>query len=613
MKKREVFVLCLFLISILTINLILADTNGTIEERAYSCLKDEVSGKVSSLSLEEQSFALLALAHDSSLHSDLIIEINKEKDDDNCFPDSSSCKVKETALATLALNYAKQSTLPLEDWLLEQKIRPENLNIYLVIDSEEKTECTIDWDGDDTDIDISEDKKISGASGCFQSANNGYWLKIKESCLDENFTISCEDSFISTLLYQKSSGDNNVWYVSDEVESASANGETQHTADYFCFSDDGDECDYESSLWATLALQKSGHNIKNFIPYLVVFADENSKLFSDSFLYYFTSSDDYLENILDLQKDSGYWDLASAGERFYDTALALLFIQSSSSDALDLAIDWLEDVQDSEGCWNNKNIRDTAFLLWAGWPRASVGGEIQLESCTEAGYYCLPTIDCEDAEGSILSSYYCSGVNSCCSKNIVLKNCNQISKFSGYSGYGEECTGGKVCSVSTTVAADTQSCCLGGCIEADTETDCEEYGNTCRSSCNSNEEITEYYDCDGSDVCCREKESGGIPGIIWFLIILIIIVIILIIFRNRIKILIFKKKSGFKEKGAGRTTRPGFFPPSSGSIPRQQYPQRQPMPALRTIPRSNQLAIRQPAKRDKELEETMKKLREMSK
>jgi len=37
------------------------------------------------------------------------------------------------------------------------------------------------------------------------------------------------------------------------------------------------------------------------------------------------------------------------------------------------------------------------------------------------------------------------------------------------------------------------------------------------------------------------------------------------------------------------------------------------MPALRTIPRTNQLPIRQPTKKDAEFEETMKKLREMSK
>ena len=208
-----------------------------------------------------------------------------------------------------------------------------------------------------------------------------------------------------------------------------------------------------------------------------------------------------------------------------------------------------------------------------------------------------------------MSWLYCSGLKKCCSKPVIEKNCIEKDKVSGYTGKGEICTGEKTCSVLTTNAADTVDCCLGTC-ELPGKSECENHEHhSCKDSCANTEESTTYK-CNGGKKCCKPKPENNLT-IVWILLILmIIIVIVLIIFRNRIKLILFKKRSGVKESGAGRT-RPGFFPPSSGGgMPRQQYPQRQAMPALRTI--SNQLPIRRPVKRDAELEETMKKLRDMS-
>ena len=46
---------------------------------------------------------------------------------------------------------------------------------------------------------LSENKKFSGSSSCLTPAVSNYYLAIKESCLDDNFTISCDKKFISTL------------------------------------------------------------------------------------------------------------------------------------------------------------------------------------------------------------------------------------------------------------------------------------------------------------------------------------------------------------------------------------------------------------------------------
>jgi hypothetical protein len=599
MRKKEGVILLVLLMSILSTTIVLADSNSSVEESAYSCLKNKVDSTLSTLSLEEQSFALMALAYDSSSQSSLISEINDQKNSEGCWP--TSCKVKDTAVATIALNYAKQPTTDSEGWLVDKEIKAKSINVYLEIDTDTKSNCTIRWDGGSTKISISADKKLSGGGNCFDSGNNGYWLKIKDSCLDKNFTVSCANDFITTLLYQKSGGDSQLWYVSDEISSASANGETQHVSNLLCFSNNGKDCDYESSLWATIALQKTGYDVKNLIPYLIVFSSDNSKLFSDTFLYYLTNSEDYLTNIVGLQKTDGYWDLASTKGKFYDTSLALLVIQSASSDATTTTKSWLEEKQDTTGCWNNNNVRDTAFLLWAGWPRAAVGGTIQ-EDCSDKGFYCMSQTECDDVTGTIYSNYYCSALKKCCSKPAILKSCDAQG--------GQECASGEVCSSSFTDASDTDSCCLGTCEEEIAIT-CTASGYSCKDSCATGLEEESYnFDCNNGQLCCKEVKSSGIPGIVWVLIILIIIIILLILLRNRIKLLLFKKRNGVKESGAGRT-RPPFFPPSSGSgMPRQQYSQR-PMPALRMIP--NQLPIRQAPKRDKELDDTMRKLREMSK
>jgi len=487
MKKKVVIILFTLLLSILATSFVLGATNGTsYDEKAYSCLKDKINGKTSALSLEEQSFSLLALAYDSSFQSQLISDINKNKDS-NCFP-KSSCKVKDTAVATVALNYAKQNTGDLEGWLVDQEIKAKNINVFLEIDTEGKSNCTVRWDTGHTTIQITADKKVSGGGNCFESTgNNGYWLKIKTSCLDDNFTVSCANDFITTLLYQKSSGD--LWYVSSDVASASANGETQHVANFSCFSNNGKDCDYEGSLWATLALQSTGHDITNLIPYLTLFASDNSKLFSDTFLYQLTTSEDYLNNIVSLQNGEGYWDLATTKGKYYDTALALLVIQSSSSDAASAAKSWLEEKQDSSGCWNSNNVRDTAFLLWAGWPKPAVGGIVQ-DDCSSKGYYCLSEAECGVAGGSKLDSYYCSGLKKCCSKPAIEKKCTEQG--------GESCGTGTECSVSLTSAADTENCCLGSCDVPGT-TECDDFGYSCKDSC-SDAEDTASYNCNISVV-----------------------------------------------------------------------------------------------------------------
>ena len=72
------------------------------------------------------------------------------------------------------------------------------------IDANNKTECKIKINqGSERTFTILDNKKISGTSSCLIPSEQNYFLRIDESCIEKNFTISCDKDFITTLLYKK--------------------------------------------------------------------------------------------------------------------------------------------------------------------------------------------------------------------------------------------------------------------------------------------------------------------------------------------------------------------------------------------------------------------------
>lgn len=579
MKKIGVFILVLLFASLF----VSAQSLNSTESRAEKCLEDKIGSKCSTLSFEQQVFSLLATGKCSS-------EIQNAGKSNTCWP-SSSCKIKETSLAALALQNSGSNTDDAEKWLLSNSRVPTGIEFYLEVDipTASLSQCKISFDSSSKKITIAEDRKISGDfSSCFSSAYDGYWLKIKDSCLNKKFEISCDKDFVSTILYKKSGS--NIWHVSSDVQSASSSGTTSHQLNYSCLST-SNICDFEENLWAALALQKN-NDINFLLPYLVTLSEEktNSKFFPESYLYLFTSSENYLNSILAMQKTEGFWDVKSDKGKFFDTALGIL--SSASSDATNNAKSWLSSVQGQDGCWNNGNIRDTAFLLWAGWPNSNPTPNTIIPRCEEYNYHCLSLGECQNAEGNKLDNYDCSyisGAKICCDKAKVLEKCSDLS--------GTICTSEQTCSSSEVEASDTQNCCTGTCES--TQSECEKQGNTCMNSCASGYEEDSAYSCSSSQICCRET-SSGISIWVWILIILIILAILGIVFRDKLKLFIFKMRNKVEKQDVVK---------SSPQIPVSQYPQR------RMIIPSSQPQIRKPQipAKDKELEETLRKLKDMSK
>ncbi len=569
-------------------------------EAGFDCLEKEVKNDCSGAeSIQEIALTILASPKQEVLESCVNkLKSNKEGD---CFGDGG-CNVLDTALGVLALEHIGEDTEKSENWLLNKAKLPNDLIWYLQQDSNEKTTCQISYSGEDYNIEVNENKKISSNAGdCLSRAQGNFWLQINQNCLDKKYLISCDRDFISTLLYKNKNAP--TIYVLEDTKSEPAFGTIELEVKSKCFSDSS-ECDYEASAWATLALLKTGNDVEEYIPYIIALADSNERYLPNAFVYMVTNYDDYGNQLVEEQELGNYWIAdSSAYNKFYDTALALLSLQGNSGEKITKAKDWALFSQSSDGCWSS-SIRDTAIMLWAlegRSPSYSGGSSGGVTYCSEANYYCIPESDCPGEQK--LENYFCSGLSSVCCESENLKSCSEYN--------GQVCDSGLICSGNEKRALDSDYCCLGDCVEPTIESECEELGYICKSSCSENQESIDY-SCD-TGVCCKTKPvEESSYWWIWLLVIGIIIILVVIawIYREKLKLLWFKIKSKFKkDKGKGSPQQGGGMPPRPGFPPVRRR-----MPMKRSIPpRRPQQSPQTNNNTDKALDDTFKKLKEMSK
>jgi hypothetical protein len=180
---------------------------------------------------------------------------------------------------------------------------------------------------------------------------------------------------------------------------------------------------------------------------------------------------------------------------------------------------------------------------------------------------------------------------------------------------------GKVCARDESCSGDSApsidgSCCTGTCNKIVDYT-CEQGANMyCKSSCGSGETAMSAETCE-SGVCCKVTPTtpSGSKTWIWILLlaILIVLVIIAILMRDKIRLAWYKYKGNAKTTPvATRPTGPPGFRPMQRMMPmrRVQGPMQRPMPLQRrpTVPPAKKPA----SAKDIEMEETLRKLRDMS-
>lgn len=589
MRKGVLLFVFLFVLVLPIIFAAVNETEETKKDKAYACLNEKVNNKCSNLSLEQQIFSLLATGNCKA-------EVNAASSPNSCWP-AANCDVKTTAQAILALSNSGENTDTAEDWLLSQNKTPENINWFLEIESTEATACTISYSGLSNRITIGADKKISSAAGnCLTLAQGNYWLRISPSCLDVEFQVSCDKGFLTTLLFKKT--DSSTIHVSKDISESSAGGSTPVKVNSFCFKNTN-QCTYEGSLWAALVLSSLERDISFFTPYLTTMSENNARYIPEAFLYLITGYADFRNNLLINQKGN-YWE--ESGDKYYDTALALLALRDQVYQEKTKAKEWLLSSQDSAGCWQG-NIRNTAFILYSVWPRSFLQPGQTEPYCEDQGFYCMSSRDCT---GQILDNYECTGMLSiCCDTALVLETCSEMNGDT--CNTNEECAGG-----ADVPAFDTTACCVGGTCEVQNRStaDCEPHGGTCESSgtCDEGFEESFSYSCDFNDACCMPKSSTKVSSsiLIWILVILVALVIIGILFKNKLQMLWFRMKSG-SGASSSQTSGPGpRFPPMTAP---RSYPPIQ----RRILPPSQPTQIRRPAPKRSggEMDEVLKKLKEM--
>ena len=240
-------------------------------------------------------------------------------------------------------------------------------------------------------------------------------------------------------------------------------------------------------------------------------------------------------------------------------------------------------------------IPDFSFLYSAFSKPAVL--DISENTCVEDNYYCITRGECIEA-GGIEKGSYCPNIGEiCCDKPALQLSCS--------SQLGTICQTDENCDGRVVTSSDSGVCCIGTCLAQIQESECEQNTFTCKSLCSDNEE-TKLYDCPTDEICCGTKTATTKSyWWIWLLIILIILVIIGIIFRDKLRLFIFKMRSNFKTKKGGKPeTRPPFPP---ASAPRGMMSK----PVFR-MPATQRPVQKRPASNiDRELEDTLKKLREI--
>jgi len=569
----------LLLILILSISFVIAqnetnttDTTPTTTQdtnkidRGYFCLESKVKGTCSSLTTEEIAFTLLASPNSATTTECKNALIDKRSASNNCWP-KASCTIKDTALAILALNNLGEDTAQAEAWLVSKTLTPTDLIWYLQQDSNVATQCKISAQGDENTINIKENKKIEGSAGsCFSLARSDFWLEINNNCYNTEFSVSCKDEFIASLLYSNQNSD--TYYVLSNTKSAPGSGKVIFEVTAKCFGINS--CNYEETVWTTLALLKKGYDIEEYIPYVVAMADSNKRYLPNAFIYMITNYKDYGTRLIEDKGFGDYWQAPSSSQsKFYDTAIALTALKSSSAEEVEKSKTGILFDQPQQGCWNN-DIQDTAMILWALTDRAPSQGT-GTTYCSEANYFCIPTAECPANEQ--FENYFCSGLSIICCMSENLQTCSEYE--------GQECASDKRCSGNERRASDTDNCCLSSCVDRVDTTGCEAMGYICRAECSANQESIDY-ECD-TGICCRTKTTPQKGSIwIWILIIAIILVLAAIayVMRDKLKLFFFKLKTKFKKEKPGpapsqtQPPRPGF--PPVRRIPQRRAPLRQP-------------------------------------
>jgi hypothetical protein len=512
--KNGKSIAALFFVLSILILLLASFANAAINETkqvedAYKWLKQQVQQKGwAGLNTIQHEFTLLALAYDSNFKGSGLSTLKAKglpAGKPVCFGDAGTCKIKETALASLVYNKLGIDNKALNEWLLNQSTTFKNIQWYLQIDVErgESANCSISYNDKTQNVTIFENKSLEVSSGGCLSAFQGYWTKISKDCYGYDFYITCAvrngKPYKVNFLYKENDNDPK-WYVSNVFYSLASGEEIMVNIKDFskCLSDAG-SCDYEANAIAAYVLKISGNeDYKGLLPFLKIMEKANENLNSYAWLYLITGDPSYASLVLNKMQKQGFWawPLSKFGQ-FYDTAINAYAVKDSYEYNITKTKNYLLNAQ-KDNHWNCgvgcDEIRDTALILYVFWPKGiAMPSAIAATDCEAMGGQCANACEAGYIENPSLSpSCEALAFTKCCVKISSLSCESELLK-------GVFCKANEICEGQEVIAAEGK-CCLGTCKPA--ANTCEQLGGyLCKNE-------DDAYCPFGSEIAASDAKEG---------------------------------------------------------------------------------------------------------
>ncbi len=534
----------------------------------------------------EQSLAIIAMLTAGRTDiSEHVQNLKEAKDIANCWP-KGRCKIKETAVATLAMRLAGQTEEAEKgiEWLKTAKsVNPTTGEWWIVIKAPSgQGSCDISYQGRSPKTYIIENDLIKEAPG-------KYYINVAEinpsivRTLTPTINVDCNEGSIIALIYKP---EPDRYFIqkseaSPSIELKLANacyGETK-----------GARCDYESTAYATLALLEIGETGSTLedlgsVIYLQSKVKQNNPkelALLNRILYKSGSlALSFVEDLVKLQRPDGSWGIDT-----FTTALATFSLSGNSekSDNVNRANLYLERKQDKiDGSWN-KDVKSTAMAILA-----LKGPDLASASVTNGGRTTpgLSTENCNDEIDNDEDGFADCGDSDCITylqalcNNGLKDTCEEDRDCGGQCGSCEEQIG----------PAPEAECMVDG----DCGTDQECRSGTCVTKVEA--ECMVDGDCGTDQECLRGsctpkiiEEEGGFPWILTIIIILLIgglgffYVKYIRTGKVDLKSLFSKKPKGpsfedYKRQAEFRQTQPAISQkPRSMQSPSSQRPQIRPI------------------------------------
>ena len=580
MKKRgnSVFLLVFFVI-LLASSANAATSSEINKTQAYEWLYEQMNSSSWNENVDEVALSVLALGSGDYNITEGIDKL-RELEYSGGYWDT----IKDTSLATLALNNVGEDMTEEVEWLKTQYVLAfTGGNWYIQVDTAHEGECTLNHDQTGTTHSFSVvEGQISSSCG------DSNWIDF-ESCIslvgiNEDIDVSCElgGTYSPSLIWQTS----DEYYLFDQGKNMNLeNG---------CFLTNQGSCSCEYSGYAAWVLDKLGE--ETYVnPYLRFKCPSN--IARNAFLYMLLDSSDtgqYSTWLKGAQWPDGSWgvDEEGAGEEEY-TALAILALkQKASSNSANIrdASEWLATQQMDDGSWNG-NIRDTAFILYVLYGK----DYIPYDGGVDDGNYCGDGYmddeeDCEvDTHCNVTLGEIC--IDSC---ECVLES--ETNETGNPQDPDEDPCGDGFCD---RLGGESCSSCRMDCLDYCGEDDGDDDGD---DDDYDDEECVDDDDCGDGERCNKasnkcEKKSSWLKWLVAVLAVLLGVAIFYYVYMRY-----FKDKTSGKKRG-------GKQPPKASPFPFKTTRQRVPIKR----PATNPNLARRDSKLEKELEESLKKARDVLK